>query len=107
MPHPLWYILCPCMRYPSPESRETNQYKTGQSPTTYAHYMLPQLSPSRSTPGGILLSPILQRASSPRGTVLCRSTPGAGARQYNAGEAARSLTRVVFPRNLNRLVVRL
>ncbi len=40
----------------------------------------PQLSLSRSTPGGLLPSPLLRRESSPRGAMLCRSMPGAGAR---------------------------
>jgi hypothetical protein len=44
----------------------------------------PQLSLSRSTPGGLLPYPILQRESSPRGAMLCRSMPCAG----HAGGAA-------------------
>jgi hypothetical protein len=49
-----------------------------------------QRSPSRSTPGGLLPYPILRRESSPRGAVLCRAPPGAGAlrRGYRPARAA-------------------
>jgi hypothetical protein len=50
------------------------------TPLSVCNPVPPQLSPSRSTPGGLLLYPILRRESSPRRTMLCRSMPCAEAR---------------------------